>query len=142
MAKNPMQRKISNAFMLGMVLTMLILGGLVAAGYVFFIVPQLEEPEEEGAMPGEELRWVYVVTEPVRQGSVLRPGINVELREERTRVDGIDSFGRFHHDDIEAVREALQDMNIGFETTRDEARLQEREEIQEEIIFALDFLPL
>ena len=105
MARNPMQRKVSNAFMLGMVLTALILGGLVAAGYIFFVAPMVEETRDDNELP---LRQVMIVTQPIPYGNEIRIGENVRMDTIRTEVDGISGVVRHDVEDIEAVIEAVE----------------------------------
>lgn len=81
MAKNPMQRKVTNAFLGGVVLTFVISALVAVAVLVLVILPGQESQTE-----GTERRTVYVITRNVRSGEELVFGVNVDRQTIQTAV--------------------------------------------------------
>ena len=66
MASNPMQRKTRNSFLLGMVITLLITGVIIALLFL-----QLKQKNDEIAAEKAARRLVYTLTTDVKAGQVL-----------------------------------------------------------------------
>ena len=87
MAKNPMQKKVTNAFLLGMTLTLIIAAAIGAAVFMLVILPNQNVATDDGQI----LQTVYVVTRPIRYGEEVALGLNVERQQKLTTFDRIQS---------------------------------------------------
>lgn len=67
MAVNPMQRKANNSFLLGILITLLITGAIIA-----FLLLQLSKLNEEKKKTEAQRVYAYVVTEEVKSGSEIQ----------------------------------------------------------------------
>lgn len=67
MAVNPMQRKANNSFLLGILITLLITGAIIA-----FLLLQLSKLNEEKKKTEAQRVYAYVVTEKVKSGSEIQ----------------------------------------------------------------------
>lgn len=63
MAKNPMQRKAQNSFLLGMLITLLITGAIIG-----ILVMQLTKITKEQQAEEEQVKQIYVVSEDIESG--------------------------------------------------------------------------
>jgi len=75
MAKNPMQRKAQNSFLLGMLLTLLITGIIIA-----MLVMQLTKLTNEQKEAEKRLKSVYVLSQDINSGDI----VTVDLLESKT----------------------------------------------------------
>ena len=66
MASNPMQRKARNSFLLGVIITLLIAGVIVALLFV-----QLKQKTEQLRAEANSKRNVYVLSQDVKSGQVI-----------------------------------------------------------------------
>ncbi len=66
MAKNPMQRKAQNSFLLGMLITLLITGMIIA-----FLMLQIKKITEEHKKEEAKLKSVYVVSQDIASGEAV-----------------------------------------------------------------------
>ena len=87
MAKNPMQKKVTNAFLLGVVLSLVIAAAIGALLFVLVVLPGQTASRDTGA----ELRSVYVVTAPVRYGDEISHS-NISRQSIMTTLTGFDPF--------------------------------------------------
>ncbi|MCL2383636.1 MAG: hypothetical protein FWC79_05835 [Oscillospiraceae bacterium] len=104
MAKNPMQRKITNAFLLGLVLMLLI---AVAIGGVFFVLVLLPQQQERDADRAVSTM-AYVAIREIEAGEPLLSGVNVELREVRTDAAAIGSLDSVTEEDMEVMLDMIE----------------------------------
>ena len=68
MAKNPMQRKAQNSFLLGMLITLLITGLIIA-----FLILQLMKVTKDQKKTQSLLKQVYVVSQDIESGEPITP---------------------------------------------------------------------
>lgn len=80
MAINPMQKKVRNAFLLG-VLIMLIISAVLGVLSYFLIFENTENKKE-----GIQRREVYIVSKEIKSGEILQNGINVKSIEIETSL--------------------------------------------------------
>ncbi|MCL2354348.1 MAG: hypothetical protein FWC68_00355 [Oscillospiraceae bacterium] len=84
MAKNPMQKKVTNAFILGVIITLMVAIGIGALGYVILVLPNQAAARDSSL--DIALREVFVITAPVNAGDELRLGLNVEIESIQTGI--------------------------------------------------------
>ena len=83
MAMNPMQRKANNSFLLGILITLLITGLIIA--FLIYQVSQLNSELEEKA---SHIVYGYVVTTPIASGTEIDPTMVTAIISAQTTVDG------------------------------------------------------
>ena len=82
MAKNPMQKKATNAFLLGMMLTLII--ALLIGGAIYALVIMPKEQANKNASVKVAPKEVYVITQPVKSGEEIIVGLNAEKQKIET----------------------------------------------------------
>lgn len=126
MVKNPMQKRATNAFLLGMMITLIIVG--IIGGLVYMLIIYPKQSTKNGSSVSITVKNVCVLEQPVKSGEQIMIGVNAKMQKIETGLmdgDSVDPVGAKAKIDLPAGTIITSSMLMAGDAPTNDVRLVE-----------------